>query len=42
MQIYMDSFTNVKYDVISMFNNRQALCTTGTPDEHNALAIHSQ
>ncbi len=39
MQLHMDNFASAKYDVFSMFNDRWALCTAGTPGEFNTMTI---
>lgn len=39
MQINLDNFASAKYDVFSMFNDRWALCTAGTPEKYNAMTI---
>lgn len=39
MQINTANFVNAKYDVFSMFNDRWALATAGTPDEYNTMTI---
>lgn len=39
MQIAMDNFTTAKYDVFSLFNDRWALVTAGSPDQYNTMTI---
>lgn len=39
MQVNRDNFASAKYDVFSMFNDRWALCTAGTPEEYNTMTI---
>ena len=39
MQINMENFAQAKYDVFSLFNNRWALCTAGTPEDYNTMTI---
>lgn len=39
MQIDMKNFTSAKYDVFSMFDDRWALCTAGTPGGYNTMTI---
>ena len=39
MNININNFAAAKYDVFSMFNNRWALCTAGTPAEYNTMTI---
>lgn len=39
MEITKDNFAQAKFDAFSMFNDRWALLTAGTPDKHNAMTI---
>lgn len=39
MQINKENFASADYDVFSMFNDRWALCTAGTPEEYNTMTI---
>lgn len=39
MKITKDNFAQARFDVFSMFNDRWALLTAGTPDKHNAMTI---
>lgn len=39
MQIDLKNFASAKYDVFSMFNDRWALCTAGTPEAYNTMTI---
>lgn len=39
MKITKENFEQAKFDVFSMFNDRWALLTAGTPEKHNAMTI---
>lgn len=39
MEINMQNFNTEKYDVFSLFNDRWALVTAGTPDHYNTMTI---
>lgn len=39
MKITMDNFAQARFDVFSMFNDRWALLTAGSPEKHNAMTI---
>ena len=39
MEITMQNFTAAKLDVFSLFNDRWALATAGTPDDYNTMTI---
>lgn len=39
MKITKDNFAQAKFDVFSLFNDRWALLTAGTPAKHNAMTI---
>ena len=39
MELNMQNFTTEKYDVFSLFNDRWALATAGTPEDYNTMTI---
>lgn len=39
MNLSMENFSKAKFDVFSMFDERWALCTAGTPAEYNTMTI---
>lgn len=39
MKITMENFAQAKFDVFSMFNDRWALLTAGSPEKYNAMTI---
>ncbi len=39
MEITMKNFNTASYDVFSLFNDRWALATAGTPEEYNTMTI---
>lgn len=39
MKINLENFTSAGYDVFTMFNDRWALATAGTPQEYNTMTI---